>query len=94
MTFSPAIAASLFFAGLILGALNFWALHRTVQSAVRSPQPARTFLISLLLRMALLLPPLTLLVQHNPLYLLTALVGFILARKIVVHLTQSPQKDS
>lgn len=94
MTFSPTIAVTIFLAGLTLGALNFWALHRTVQKAVRSPQPVRIFLLSLLLRMALLLPPLSLLVRHNPLYLLTALVGFILARKVVVHLTQRAQKGS
>lgn len=77
-----------FAAGLVLGGLNFWGLHLTVKKAVLSSSPIRLFLWSLLARMALLLPALVLLARWNPFYLLLCLLGFVVARKIVLYVTR------
>lgn len=84
---------TVFAAGVVLGGLNFWALHLTVQKAVSSETPGRYFLLSLLARMAVLLPLFTRLAMENPLYLPVCLLGFALARTVVLRRTR-PLKEA
>lgn len=83
-----------FGAGLLLGGINFWGLHASVRKAVGSPQPGRIFLLSLGLRMSLLLPSFALVARYHPLYLLVCLVGFVIARKVVLSWTADQPEEA
>lgn len=70
-------------AGLILGALYFTALWRTVKKLPESVHPFRLMIGSFVLRMAIVLPGFYLVMSGHWERLAAALVGFILARLVI-----------
>ena len=79
------------FAGAWLGAFYFGGLWWTVQNGVTSPNPALLFLASLLVRTAVILVGFYLAAQGHWSRLVACLVGFMIARVIVVsRLTRPP----
>ena len=89
---SDALAlAPAFFAGALLGVVFFGGLWWTVQKGVTSGTPAFWFLGSLLLRTGLILVGFYLAAQGHWSRLAACLLGFLIARIIVVHrLTRAP----
>jgi len=77
-------------AGLLLGALFFGGLWWTVLRAVSARQPALWFVVSLLLRTAIVLAGFYLVSGEDWKRLLLCLSGFIAARFIVIRLTDMP----
>jgi F1F0 ATPase subunit 2 len=75
-------------AGMFLGAFFFGGLWWTVRKGVASPRPALWFLGSLLLRIGLTLTGFYLVGGSHPERLLLCLLGFIIARLIVLRLTR------
>jgi F1F0 ATPase subunit 2 len=78
------VAAS---AGLALGALFFGGLWWTVSNGVSSPQPALWFFVSLPLRMGIVLAGFYVVGGGQWERLLACLLGFVLARVVVMRLT-------
>ncbi len=76
--------------GLVLGAIYFRGLWWTVRKAVSSSRPAAWFLGSMLLRMSMVLAGFHLVGRGHWDRLLVCLVGFIIARWIVMRLTRTP----
>lgn len=76
-------------AGLVLGAVFFGGLWWTVRKGVVSKQPALWFAGSLLLRTSLTLFGFYLVGQGNWKRLVTCLLGFVIARLIVMRLTHA-----
>ena len=74
-------------AGLMLGAFFFGGLWWTVRRGVSSHRPALWFLLSSLLRTGLLLVGLFFVAGHHWERLVAALLGFVIARFIVMRLT-------
>src|ERR1700728_1834599 len=86
----PAPALALL-AGALLGAFFFGGLWWTVQKGVTSERPELWFLGSLLLRTGLILAGFYFVSQGDWLRLLASLVGFLIARVIVVkRLSRTP----
>src|SRR5580692_7981020 len=83
----PILALALF-AGLLLGIIFFGGLWWTVRKGVLSPRPAFWFLGSSLLRMGIVLVGFFLVGHGDWQRLVTCLLGFILARFIVMRLTR------
>ncbi len=75
-------------AGLLLGAIFFGGLWWTVRKGASSEQPAFWFLGSLLLRMSVALVGFYLVSGGHWQRLLVCLVGFVLARLVVLRLTR------
>ncbi len=73
-----------FVAGALLGAFFFGGLWWTVQKAITSEQPAIWFLGSLLLRTGLILTGFYLVAQGHWSRLVACLLGFLMARFLVV----------
>jgi F1F0 ATPase subunit 2 len=83
--------AMAFLAGALLGMFFFGGLWWTVQKGITSKTPALWFLGSLLLRTGLILAGFYLAAQGHWSRLVTCLVGFLIARVIVVkRFTQAP----
>jgi F1F0 ATPase subunit 2 len=86
----PAVAMA-FVAGGMLGVLFFGGLWWTVQKGVTSELPAFWFLGSLLLRTGAILAGFYLVAQGHWSRLVACLIGFVIARVIVVkRLTRGP----
>jgi F1F0 ATPase subunit 2 len=73
--------------GMLLGALYFGGLWWTVKKAVGAKSPARWFIVSLLLRLGLALSGFYFVAGGDWKKLLACLLGFIVARAIVIRLT-------
>lgn len=76
--------------GLLLGTMFFGGLWWTVQKGVSSKQPALWFFGSLLLRTSIALAGFTFVARGHWERLLLCLLGFAIARFIVMRLTGSP----
>ena len=77
-------------AGLMLGAIFFGGLWWTVRKGVFSKSPALWFLGSMLLRMGIVLAGFYFVGRGDWQRLVTCLLGFIIARFIVMRLTRTP----
>ena len=77
-------------AGLVLGAIFFGGLWLTVRKGVFSKSPALWFLGSMLLRMGIVLAGFYFIGRGNWQRLISCLLGFIIARFIVMRLTRTP----
>ena len=80
------------FTGNVLGALFFGGLWWTVKKAVSSPQPALLFLASMLLRTLIVLLGFYVVGSGHLSRLLACLLGFIIARFIVMRITDVEAK--
>ena len=80
-----------FMEGVALGTLFFGGLWLTVKKAVASKNPAFLILSSFVLRLAAVLTGFFYIGSGNWRGLLIALLGFIVARFIIIHLTH-PKK--
>ena len=76
-------------AGLVLGAIFFGGLWWTVRKGVSSKHPALWFLGSMLLRMGIVLAGFYFVGRGDWQRLVTCLLGFIIARFIVMRLTRT-----
>ncbi|MGD8999617.1 MAG: ATP synthase subunit I [Granulosicoccaceae bacterium] len=71
-------------AGSLLGLAFFWGLWATLNGLERAPRPAMRMLVSLLLRFGLVLAGFYFLARYAAWqHVLTAVVGFMLARILV-----------
>jgi F1F0 ATPase subunit 2 len=77
-------------AGLLLGTIFFGGLWWTVRKSVSSEHPALWFLGSMLLRMSLVLTGFYFVGRGDWQRLIVCLLGFIIARFIVMRLTRTP----
>jgi F1F0 ATPase subunit 2 len=84
--------ASAVAAGFLLGAIFFGGLHWTVRKGVSSQYPALWFFGSLLLRMSIALTGFYFVGRGHWERLLLCLLGFVLARLLVVRLTRPIQE--
>ena len=80
--------------GLVLGAIFFGGLWWTVRKGVSSTQPALWFLGSLLLRMSIVLGGFYFAGHGYWERLVACLLGFVIARFIVMRLTRTPIEHS
>ena len=80
--------------GLLLGAIFFGGLWWTVRKGFSSQQPALWFLGSLLLRTSIALAGVYVVARGDWQRLLACLVGFVVARSIVMRLTRTPEKPT
>lgn len=78
-------------AGVVLGAIFYGGLWWTVRRGVSARRPALWFIGSLFLRMALVAAGFFLVGGGQLPRLLACLLGFILARVIVLRLTAKPE---
>ena len=81
-------------AGLVLGAIFFGGLWWTVRKGVSSKHPALWFLGSMLLRMSSVLVGFYFVGRGDWERLVVCLLGFIIARFIVMRLTRTPVENS
>ena len=77
-------------AGMLLGALFFGGLWWTVQKGVAAKQPALWFSTSMLLRTGVVLAGFYFVSANDWKRLLLCLLGFIVARFVVIRLTDMP----
>lgn len=77
-------------AGMLLGAIFFGGLWWTVRKGLSSPRPAQWFIVSLLLRIGLTLPGFYFAAGDDWKKLLACLLGFIIARILIVRLAEMP----
>jgi len=77
-------------AGMLLGAVYFGGLWWTVKKGLTSPRPAQWFIVSLLVRLGFTLPGFYFLAGDDWKKLLACLLGFVIARVIVIRLTEMP----
>src|SRR5512135_767773 len=77
-------------AGMLLGAIYFGGLWWTVRKGLASPRPAQWFIVSLLLRLGLTLLGFYFVAGDDWKKLLACLLGFVIARVIVIRLTGTP----
>jgi F1F0 ATPase subunit 2 len=80
-------------AGSVLGAIFFGGLWFTVRKGVASERPALWFFCSMLLRVSVALAGFFFVSGGRWERLLACLLGFVLARLIVIRLTRSPGED-
>ena len=80
-------------AGLVLGALFFGGLWWTVRKGIFSKSPALWFLGSTLLRTGIVLAGFYFAGRGNWRRLVVCLLGFIVARFIVMRLTRTPVEN-
>lgn len=78
----------IFIAGAALGTMFFGGLWLTVKQTVTSTKPALLILGSFIVRMVLVLTGFYFIGAGNWQRLLMALVGFIIARFLVIHFTK------
>jgi F1F0 ATPase subunit 2 len=76
--------------GLALGGLFFGGLWWTVHRLAASNQPAMLFLVSFLLRMAVVISGFLLVGRGDWKRLAICLVGFVMARIVLIRLTRVP----
>ena len=76
--------------GLLLGAIFFGGLWWTVRKGVFSKSPALWFLGSMVLRMGIVLAGFYFIGHGDGQRLVVCLLGFIIARIIVMRLTRTP----
>jgi F1F0 ATPase subunit 2 len=77
-------------AGLVLGAIFFGGLWWTVRKGISSKSPALWFLGSMVLRMGIVLAGFYFIGRGDWQRLVVCLLGFIIARIIVMRLTRTP----
>ena len=77
-------------AGLVLGAIFFGGLWWTVRTGISSRSPALWFLGSMLLRMSIVLAGFYFVGHGDWKRLVTCLLGFTIARYMVMRLTRTP----
>ena len=77
-------------AGLVLGAIFFGGLWWTVRKGISSRSPALWFLGSMLLRMSIVLAGFYFVGHGDWKRLVTCLLGFTIARYMVMRLTRTP----
>ncbi|MDP4285223.1 MAG: ATP synthase subunit I [Bacteroidota bacterium] len=75
-------------AGVILGIIFFGGLWITTQKGLRSKRPALVFTGSFIIRMTIILVGFYFIGQNSWQKLLTCLAGFLVARVVIVRLTQ------
>lgn len=80
-------------AGLLLGAIFFGGLWWTIQKGLFSKRPTFWFLSSLLLRMSTVLVGFYFVSSYHWERLLMCLLGFFIARRIVMRLTRQPAEE-
>ncbi|MCO5381298.1 MAG: hypothetical protein QG663_1108 [Thermodesulfobacteriota bacterium] len=80
-------------AGFLLGMIFFGGLWWTVQKGLSSKQPALWFLGSLLLRTSTVMVGFYFTSGNHWERLIICLLGFIIARRIVVRLTRQPEEE-
>jgi F1F0 ATPase subunit 2 len=90
----PSSMALVLVMGILLGVIFFGGLWWTVRLGVSSKRVARWFLSSMLLRMCIVLLGLYFVLGGNWTRLLAALLGFIIARLIVMRLTRAAGQPS
>jgi len=88
----PLILSAL--AGVLLGAIFFGGLWWTVRRGAVSPRPALWFLGSALLRMGVAVAGFYFVGGGHWQRLVACLVGFLVARLLVMRLTRTPQTQS
>jgi F1F0 ATPase subunit 2 len=81
---TPALAVAMLLAGGVLGAVFFGGLWWTVQHVAASPRPVPWLLGSLALRSAIVVSGIYFVSAGRPVPLGLCLVGFVLARAIVL----------
>ncbi len=81
-------------AGVLLGAIFFGGLWWTVQKGVSSKRSALWFFGSLLLRTSIALAGFYFIARGHWERLLVCLLGFIIARLIVIQLTRAAEKTT
>ncbi len=84
----PVVAGASMLAGAALGAVFFGGLWWTVQRGAASPAPVRWFLGSLVLRTAVVLAGFYVVGAGQPVRLGLCLLGFVLARAVVLRTTR------
>lgn len=77
-------------AGLVLGTIFFGGLWWTVRNGISSKQPALWFLGSMLVRMSIVLLGFYFVGRDDWQRLVAFLLGFIIARVVVMRLTRTP----
>jgi F1F0 ATPase subunit 2 len=80
--------------GVLLGAMFFGGLWWTVRKGVSSKRPALWFFGSLLLRTSIALAGFYFIARGHWERMLVCLLGFIMARLIVMRLTRAPEKPT
>ena len=80
--------------GVLLGAMFFGGLWWTVRKGVSSKQPAFWFFGSLLLRTSIALAGFYFIARSHWERLLVCLLGFVIARLIVMRLTRAAEKPT
>jgi F1F0 ATPase subunit 2 len=80
-------------AGAALGAIFFGGLWWTVRKSVFSPRPALWFLGSMLLRMSIALAGFYVIGRGHWDRLLVCLLGFVMARLVVIWLTRPSREN-
>lgn len=80
--------------GVLLGAMFFGGLWWTVQKGVSSTRPALWFFGSLLLRTSLALAGFFFITRGHWQRLLICLLGFVMARLLVMWLTRAAEKPA
>jgi F1F0 ATPase subunit 2 len=89
MTMNEVITLTLaWMAGILLGAIFFGGLWWTIRKGVSAKQPALWFLGSMLLRMGIVLAGLYFVSGRDWERLLMCLLGFLMARMLVMWLTR------
>lgn len=86
-------------AGMVLGLVFFGGLWWTLRRGLASPHPARWFVLSLLVRVAVVLGGITLVSDGQWQRLLACLLGFWLARVLVLRgtrgaISQRPKSET
>jgi len=81
-------------AGLLLGTIFFGGLWWTVRKGISSKSPALWFLGSMLLRMGIVLGGFYFIGRGDWQRIIVCLLGFIIARIIVMRLTRTPIEHS
>jgi F1F0 ATPase subunit 2 len=76
--------------GLVLGAVFFGGLWWTVRKGVSAPRPALWFVGSMLLRTSVVLAGFYFVADGDWQRLLVCLLGFVIARFLVMRLTRAP----
>ena len=80
--------------GVLLGAIFFGGLWWTVQTGVSSKRPALWFFGSLLLRTSIALAGFYFIARGHWERLLVCLLGFVMARLIVMRITRAAEKPT
>jgi len=80
--------------GVLLGAMFFGGLWWTVRKGVSSKQPAFWFFGSLLLRTSIALAGFYFIARGHWERMLVCLLGFVMARLIVIRLTRAAEKPT